>query len=222
MPRRSIAAPCGSTGRPSRASKCRPSNRGTSAPVASNEEIHQYDQVAEIEGFPVRLLTRLTARQIILIAGRNLLLEKATTLTEFHVNDEAFAELRGAARRGDHIMYRDTDRGIRYLVKEGENRVVSERATSHARAMATGVLVDPSFAFPLPIFGINYLDFEFRGRSDTQLAVLFGGVLVAGNLQRSKIGGTPLDLSVDFFAHCAPGERPLVRKRMGSAKPSGC
>ena len=185
---------------------------GTSAPVASNEEIHQYDQVAEIEGFPVRLLTRLTARQIILIAGRNLLLEKATTLTEFHVNDEAFGELRGTARRGDHIMYRDTDRGIRYLVKEGENRVVSERATSHARAMATGVLVDPSFAFPLPIFGINYLDFEFRGRSDTQLAVLFGGVLVAGNLQRSKIGGTPLDLSVDFFAIAPPTSDRLYAK----------
>jgi hypothetical protein len=185
---------------------------GTSAPVASNEEIHQYDQVAEIEGFPVRLLTRLTARQIILIAGRNLLLEKATTLTEFHVNDEAFAELRGAARRGDHIMYRDTDGGIRYLVKEGENRVVSERATSHARAMATGVLLDPSYAFPLPIFGINYLDFEFRGRADTQLAVLFGGVLVAGNLQRSKIGPTPLDLSLDFFGIAVPASDRLYRQ----------
>ena len=75
--------------------------------------------------------------------------------------------------------------------------------------MATGVLVDPSFAFPLPIFGINYLDFEFRGRSDTQLAVLFAGVLVAGNLQRSKIGGTPLDLSVDFFAIAPPASDRL-------------
>jgi hypothetical protein len=184
----------------------------TSAPVASNEEIHQYDQVVEIEGFPVRLLTRLTARQIILIAGRNLLVEKATTLTEFHVNDGAFAELRDAARRGDHIMYRDTERGIRYLVKEGGNRVVSDRATLHARAMAAGVLLDPSFAFPLPIFGINYLDFEFRGRADTQLAVLFGGVLAAGNLQRSKIGRTPLDLSLDFFGIAVPASDRLYRQ----------
>jgi hypothetical protein len=70
--------------------------------------------------------------------------------------------------------------------------------------MAMGVLVDPSFGFPLPIFGINYLDFQFRGRSDTQLAVLFGGVLLAGNLQRPKIGGTPIDVSVDFFGIAAP------------------
>jgi hypothetical protein len=176
----------------------------TAAPIVSNEEIHQYGLVTEIDGFEVRLLTSLTARQIILIAGRNLLLEKATTFSEFRVNGSDFAELRESARRGDRIMYRDTDRGVRYLVKEGETRVVSDRATTRARAMAIGVLVDPSFAFPLPIFGINYLDFEFRGRPDTQLAVLFGGVLVAGNLQRPRLGGTPIDVSVDFFGIAAP------------------
>jgi hypothetical protein len=176
----------------------------TAPPIVSNEEIQQYGPVTEIDGVEIRLLTGLTARQIILIAGRNLLLEKATTFSEFHVNGSDFAGLREGARRGDRIMYRDTERGVRYLVKEGEARVVSEQATTRARAMAFGVLVDPSFAFPLPIFGINYLDFEFRGRSDTQLAVLFGGVLVAGNLQRPKIGGTPIDVSLDFFGIAAP------------------
>jgi hypothetical protein len=69
--------------------------------------------------------------------------------------------------------------------------------------MAMGVTLDPSYAFPLPIFGINYLDFEFRGRTDTQLAVLFAGVLAAGNLQRPKFAG-PLDASLDFFAIAVP------------------
>ena len=50
-----------------------------------------------------------------------------------------------------------------------------------------GVTLDPSYAFPLPIFGINYLDFEF-GSPDTQLALLFAGVLAAGNIQRPKLG----------------------------------
>lgn len=181
----------------------------TSAPVVSNEEIHEYDRITEIDGFPVRLLTRLTARQIVLIAGRNLLLEKATTFSNFHVNDRSFGELRGAARRGERVMYRDTTAGVRYYIKDGDTRVVSERATAHAKAMAMGVMVDPSFAFPLPIFGINYLDFEFRGRPDTQLAVLFGGVLLAGNLQRPRVGGTPLDISVDFFGIAAPASDRL-------------
>ncbi len=181
----------------------------TSPPVVSNEEIHDYGVVTDFEGVPVRLLTSLTARQIVLIAGRNLLLEKATTFSNFHVNGADFIELREAARRGERIMYRDTAVGVRYLVKDGETRVVSDRSTTRAKAMAIGVLVDPSFGFPLPIFGINYLDFEFRGRSDTQLAVLFGGVLVAGNLQRPKVGGTSIDLSLDFFGIAAPASDRL-------------
>ena len=61
-------------------------------------------------------------------------------------------------------MYRETDRGLRYYVKEGERagRQRSRRRSS-VKAMAMGVTIDPSYAFPLPIFGINYLDFEFGG-----------------------------------------------------------
>jgi hypothetical protein len=181
----------------------------TSAPVVSNEEVHTYEPVTDIDGFALLLLSKLTARQIILIAGRNLLLEKAATFRAFRVNDSEFAEAREAARQGPSVMYRDTERGVRYYVKEGEKRVISERATASARALAMGVLVDPSFAFPLPIFGINYLDFEVRGRSDTQFALLFGGVLAAGNLQRPKLGGSNVDVSVDFFGIAAPASDRL-------------
>lgn len=181
----------------------------TSAPMVSNEEIHTYEPVAEVDGFPTLLLTRLTARQIVLIAGRNLLLEKAATFSDFRLNADDFGQVREAARQGDRIMYRDTDRGVRYLIKEGEQRVVSERATTRARAMAMGVLVDPSFGYPLPIFGLNILDFEFRGRADTQFAMLFAGVLAAGNLQRPRLGGTPLDASLDFFAIAPPASDRL-------------
>ena len=181
----------------------------TAAPVVSNEEVHTYEPVGEVDGVPLLLLTKLTARQIVLIAGRNLLLEKAATFSNFRINDADFADARQAARQGSAVMYRDTERGVRYFVKEGEKRIVSERATASARAMAMGVLVDPSLAFPLPIFGINYLDFEFRGRPDTQFALLFGGVLAAGNLQRPKLGGTNIDASIDFFGIAAPASDRL-------------
>lgn len=179
----------------------------TSAPVVSNEEVHTYEPVATIEGVPLLLLTRLTARQIILVAGRNLLLEKAARFSDFAVNAPDFAESRERARRGHRIMYRDTSRGVRYLVKDGERRIVSDRATTRARAMAMGILMDPSVkigGFPLPIFGINILDFEFRGRADTQFALLFAGVLAAGNLQRPRLAGSPIDASIDFFAIAPP------------------
>lgn len=180
---------------------------GLPAPVVSNEETQLYTAVV-IGNRPVFLFSGLSARQILLIAGRNLLVEKTVAFTAFRVNDPDFDRERASARESERVMYRETDRGLRYYVKENGRRVVSERATNHAKAMAMGVTLDPSFAFPLPIFGINYLNFKF-GSPDTQLAILFGGVLAAGNIQRSKIGHTRLDASVDFFAIAAPGSDRL-------------
>ena len=177
---------------------------GLSAPVVSNEEIQTYAPVTSIGNRPVFLFSGLTARQIILIAGRNILVEKIVAFEDFRVNDPGFEEARTAARRSERVMYRETDKGLRYYIKQGDARVVSDRATRSARAMAMGVTLDPSYSFPLPIFGINYLNFQFRGREDTQLAILFAGVLAAGNIQRPKLGGTPFDASVDFFAIAAP------------------
>jgi hypothetical protein len=162
----------------------------------------------------------MTARQIVMIAGRNLLVEKTVTFSDFVVNGADFTTAREAARRSDRIMYRETDQGLRYYVKEGGTRVVSDRATQKAKAMAMGVTIDPSFAFPLPIFGINYLNFALGGRQDSQLAMLFAGVLAAINIQRPKIAHTPFDASLDLFViavpssdrvHDAAGERSAER-----------
>ena len=51
---------------------------------------------------------------------------------------------------------------------------------------------------------INYLNFSLGGSNNTQLALLFGGVLAAGNIQRPKLGSTVLDASLDFFAIAVP------------------
>ena len=100
-------------------------------------------------------------------------------------------------------MFRETDAGLRNYVKDHGTRVVSDRVTTRAKAMAMGVTIDPSFDFPLPIFGINYLDFGVHDKN-TQLAVLFGGVLVLANLQHTKVFGGPFDASVDLFAIAVP------------------
>jgi hypothetical protein len=138
-----------------------------------------------------------------MIAGRNLLVERDALLRDIQVNAESFAGTRTEARRGPHIMYKDTDRGLRYYVKQGDTRVVSDHPTTKAKAAAMGVTLDPSYAFPLPIFGINYLNFSFRN-PDTQFAMLFGGVLAAINIQRPKVPHTPFDASVDFFGIAVP------------------
>ncbi len=180
---------------------------GLSAPVVSNEETQHYTPIA-VGNRPVFLFSGMTARQIVLIAGRNLLVEKSVEFSEFHVNSEEFETERASARESSRVMYRETERGLRYYVKENGRRVISDRPTNHAKAMAIGTTLDPSYAYPLPMFGINYLNFQF-GSPNQQLAVLFAGVLAAGNVQRSKIGRTHLDASLDFFAIAVPSSDRL-------------
>jgi hypothetical protein len=173
------------------------------APIVSSEEVQTFEPVAEIGGRPVYLFSRLISRQIFLIAGRNLLVEKEVRFSEFRVNDSDFLERRAAARSSDRLMYRDTDQGLKYFVKRGDERVVSDRQTRSAKALAMGTTIDPSYDFPLPIVGVNYLDFDFLG-GRSQLAMLFGGVLVLGNVQKPQLAGTRLDASVDVFAIAVP------------------
>ena len=68
----------------------------------------------------------MSTKQILLIAGRNLLLEKEQWFTEFRIDAPEFDAERQAARAGAQVMFRDTDAGVRYLVKRGDERVVSD------------------------------------------------------------------------------------------------
>jgi hypothetical protein len=169
-----------------------------SAPVVSNEEVQTFEPLTRVGDRPVYLFTRLISRQIMTIAGRNLLIEKDVVFSDFHVNDETFASRREQARRSDDIMYRDSDRGLQHLVKRGGERVVSDRLTTTAKALVVGATIDPSYDSPLPLFGIDYLNFDFLGRG-LQFGFIFSGVLGAGNLQKTHLAGTKLDLSVDFY-----------------------
>ncbi len=174
-----------------------------SAPVVSSEEVQYFTKAAELEGHPLSMFTRLVGRQILMIAGRNLLVEREVRLSNFRVNSPDFRQARAASRATDHVMYRDTDGGLRYFVKKGEERVVQEHPTTTARALAFGVTIDPSYDYPLPILGFNYLDFDFLGKNQ-QLALLFGGVLALANVQHQKILGPRVDASLDLFAIAVP------------------
>lgn len=174
------------------------------APVISNDEVQDFAPVRTASGREVWLPSRLYNQQLFLIAGRNLLVERRITFSGYEIDPQDFAGQRQEARGGNRTMYRDTSVGVRYFVKEGQERVVSDLATTRAKALALGVTIDPGFEFPLPIGGINYLNFKFLGRQDTQVAVLFAGVLAAGNIQRPKAIAGAIDASVDFFAMAPP------------------
>lgn len=190
-----------------------------SPPVISSEETQEFTEVGTIETQPIVLATSSVGYQSMLIAGRTLAVERALRFSRFQLNPGDFAAAREAARQGANIMYRDTDAGLRYLVKRDGRRVVSEMTTTSAKAMALGVTYDPSFDFPIPLGGLNYLDFDFLGK-DNQLAMVFGGVLALINVQRPRLWSDRFDASVDLFAiaikgndrtYDARGERPGER-----------
>jgi hypothetical protein len=166
--------------------------------IVSNDETQTFVHTGDVQGRPIWLLDRLDSQQVFLIAGRTVLVEREARMTDVVINAEEFEAGRAAARASNRIMYRDTDQGLRYLVKKGETRVVSDRMTTSSVAMALGADVDPSFDFPLPIGGLDILDFNFL-KKDMQLALLFGGVIALGNVQHANMWGGRFDASVDFF-----------------------
>ena len=168
-----------------------------SGPIVSNDETQVFEASGTIDGRTVWLLTRLSSKQIFLIAGRSVLIERELHLSDFALNAADFERERSGARASSRIMYRETDQGVRYLVKQGETRVVSEKMTTSARAFVMGADIDPSFDRPLPIVGLNILDFNFLNR-DLQLALLYAGVLAFGNIQHANLWGGKFDASLDF------------------------
>ncbi|MEO8483483.1 MAG: hypothetical protein ABI634_14820 [Acidobacteriota bacterium] len=179
------------------------------APVISSEETIDFAQVADPARGPVFLPVHVTTKQIWLVAGQNLLVEKEVRYSAFEIEPQDFGMRRAAAHASDHVMFRDTDQGLRYLARQGTGRVVSDRVTMSSKAMAMGATIDPSYSYPLPMFGIDYLNFAFPG-PDSQLALLFAGVLALGNIQTPHLGTLPLDASVDFFGIAVPSNDIVV------------
>ena len=152
-----------------------------------------------------------------LIAGRNLLVEKSVAFSEFSVNDPGFEGERAAARASDRIMYRETDAGLRYYVKQGDTRVVSEPADAAAQGDGDG-RDDRSVATPFRCrSSASTTSISSSASPDSQLALLFAGVLAAGNIQRPKLGSTRLDASVDFFAIAVPSSDRVYDARAANA-----
>lgn len=166
--------------------------------VVSNDETTTFGRVGDLDGRSVWLLDRLISKQTFLIAGKTVPLEREARISNVTLNPPTFEADRTEARASNRIMYRDTDKGLRYFVKQGNGRVVSEQMTSSTKAFALGAQVDPSFDYPLPLGGLDVLDFNFLHK-DMQFALLFAGVFAAGNLQRPNLWGGRFDASVDFF-----------------------
>ena len=184
---------------------------GLEGEVISNEETLHYTPINAM-GLPSPwssesyiLPLRVVAQQILSVVNATTVVERETLLSEVRVNPPDFEARRAQIAQTDVTMVRDTERGLRYLVKEegSEERVVKEGFDTNKLFLAGGVFYDDALDFPLPLGGVNYFDFDFRG-TGKQVNLFFAGALLTLNVAEPRLFGSRFDLGADLFALAIP------------------
>lgn len=180
---------------------------GLEGEVISNEETLHYTPINaqgqpgpwSSESFVMPL--RIVAQQILSVVNATTVVERETVLSNVIVNSADFETRRAEVANTDVTMVRDTDKGLRYLVKEegSEERVVKEGFDKSKLFLLGGVFYDDALDFPLPLGGVNYFNFDFRG-TGKQVNVFFAGALLTANVAEPRLFGSRFDLGADAFA----------------------
>ena len=193
---------------------------GLEGEVLSNEETLHYSPV-DSSGAPgpwsaqsFVLPLRLVAQQILSVVNAATVVERETRLTNVQVNGPGFEESRKQVAASDVTMVRDTDKGLRYLVKDeagqpGE-RVVKEGFDTGKLFAVGGVFYDDALDYPLPLAGINYFNFDFKG-TGKQVNLFFAGALLTANIAEPRLFGSRFDAGADVFALAIPTTDTLFR-----------
>jgi hypothetical protein len=197
---------------------------GLEGEVISNEETMSYSPI-DAQGNPAAwsaesfvLPLHLVAQQILSVVNATTVVERDTQLTNVRINDPNFEAQRAEVNASDTTMVRDTDKGLRYLVKDDSGqRVVKEGFDSTKLFALGGVFYDDAMDYPLPLAGINYLSFDFKGTGN-QLNVFFAGALLTANMAQPRLFGSRFDFGGSAFALAVPVTDSLYRSGQKSAQ----
>ena len=186
--------------------------------VISNEETLHYRPV-DSAGKPAAwtpqafwLPLRVVGQQLLSVVNATTVVEKETLLSDLVLDGADFEEQLAAVQASEATMVRDTERGMRYLVKEeGSNeRVVKEGFDTSKVFLLGGVFYDDALDFPLPLAGVNYFSFDLKGTGQ-QANLFFGGALLQGNIAQPKVRGSRFDAGADAFVLAIASSDTLFR-----------
>ena len=191
---------------------------GLEGDVISNEETLFYSPIdaagaaTSWEDAEFVLPLRVVSDQVFSILNGSTAVEQETVLTGLSINGADFDEVRERVLASEVTMVRDTERGLRYLVPDGEDgeRVVQEGYDTDQLFLAGGVFYDDSLDYPLPLGGVNYLSFDLRG-TGAQANVFFAGLLLTGTVSDPDFLGSRFDAGVDAFAIALPFTDEIFR-----------
>ncbi|MDP3937905.1 MAG: sigma-E factor regulatory protein RseB domain-containing protein, partial [Deltaproteobacteria bacterium] len=192
---------------------------GLAPPITSNDDRDFYEPISGPDGTTYWLLSRVEGQQIYSTAGRNLVLLREIDLRDFFINDPQFEGQRRSAYASDNRILRDTEKGFRYLDKsDSGERVVRDATTQSTLFGVAGIFSQPGFDFPVPLVGVNYFSYGFKGR-EMQVNAFVAGALNTFTLTNPRTFGKRIDTTVEVLS-LLPNitDRPLVgdEKRDGS------
>lgn len=186
---------------------------GLSGEVLSNEETFYFSPVDPTAGTAAEwspdnlwIPQRIVGQQLLSVLNASILVEKETVLTALELNGPEFDSRRAAVMASDSTMVRDTAKGLRYLIKDDETgeRKLQEDFDSSRRFAVAGVLWDESFDYPLPLGGIDFFSFDFRG-TGKQVNLFFAGAVLVGNIADADLFGSKWDAGANVFALAIAG-----------------
>jgi hypothetical protein len=183
---------------------------GLQGEVTSNEETLEYSPI-DRQGQPAPwsadsyvLPLHLVAQEILSVLDAPLLVERETLITHVEVNPPDFAAREKSVQDTDVTMVRDTDQGLRYLVKKGSGPRIVKQGFAPSKLFAlAGLFVDDSLSYPLPLGGVNYFTFDFKN-TGKQINVFFAGALLIASAAEPRLGGSRFDAGADLFAIAVP------------------
>ena len=190
---------------------------GLDGNVLSNEETVTFEPIDTV-GAPAPwsaesyiLPTRVVGQQLLSLLNATVPVETETTVASVRINPSDFDINRQTALASDATMVRDTEQGLRYLVKgEDGERVVQEEIDTTRTFLIGGTFYDESLDYPLPLAGINYLALDWRG-TGSQVNIFFAGALVTANIAQPRLFGSKWDAGVNLFGFFIKGGDDLYR-----------
>ncbi len=184
---------------------------GLEGEVLSNEETVTFQPLGA-DGQPAAwsaesyfLPVRTVAQQLLSVLNTTVVVEREVDLTNLRLNPEDFDQQLAATLASDSTMVRDSEVGLKYLVKkEGqEGRVEQEGFDSKKLFLVGGVFYDDALDFPLPLAGLNYFSFG-QEPGDNQFNVFFAGALLTVDYAEPSLFGSKWDAGFDLFAVALP------------------
>jgi hypothetical protein len=178
--------------------------------VLSSIENRFYKQIGN--DTDILLPVVIKGHQVFSTVGRITNIEKNTKMTNVKINPPNFITQREEAYKTNFQMVRDTAKGMRYLIKDKKSneRKVEWKVKKSQLLWVLGGYYDSSRSWPLPILGVNYMNFDLGGKG-RQVNILFGGVLLTAYYSDPSLFGSRIDLGANMTAVALPFKNSIYK-----------